>query len=498
MADLKAYLLDIGKTGNQPVPQKLHEWLERFAVQDSGSWESNYFRLLTILLTIEKAAIEPSNESIDAFTAPEAEDLDAVRVDIVPLIQECVVYKDWTLIEEILRIIKSQKKIIHPMSLPLLLDETQSRSSLHQLMVDTFGKRSMWLAGMQKKWQWWVEIQQNNPDKVNPENQLAWILLHYHTNYKPDQKSWKQLGDKDRKALLKYMVDHPNNKNEDIFRLCLSSRSNQEKYLAGKGLLRLQQNEWSDLGKQLQIFFEKNIKISKGKLAVNVDEKTAENFFHHDFIKIFRKEKKDRNPFFELLKFYPPDFIFEHLAIRQEEIIDLLFLKCKNLPFLQSVIKSAANFSRNSNWSDTILAHWIKYFPSENTTEIDLVPILESLSYENTQNCIENLLKEKNEYFLEKLAIVVSGLEHYIKKDFSSRIIIRLFQLISQRLSRTDTNHLLFILPHLQYLVDPRIYPTLTTHWQDIDYHQQKLGDALWDFRSIIKLRQQIMNTIIN
>ena len=85
-----------------------------------------------------------------------------------------------------------------------------------------------------------------------------------------------------------------------------------------------------------------------------------------------------------------------------------------------------------------------------------------------------------------------------MKKDLSIQLTEKLFHLIDYRLSRTDTNHLLEVIPHLQYVLDPRAYGTIVSQWKEVDYRQQKLGEVLWEFRNIMKLRQEILTTIIN
>ena len=90
--------------------------------------------------------------------------------------KEALTYHDWTYLEEVLRILRSQQKIIYPSVLPAILDRCKTKTELHLLLKQTLGNRSYWLSRLKEEWSWWLELTFDTIEKVSADNQLNWVL----------------------------------------------------------------------------------------------------------------------------------------------------------------------------------------------------------------------------------------------------------------------------------------------------------------------------------
>ncbi|MCB0667933.1 MAG: hypothetical protein KDC80_19035 [Saprospiraceae bacterium] len=486
-------LLEIAKTGNLPDLLTLRNWLHAAGLSESGQPEADYYRLLSTYLTINKGASMPENVIPDQVSPPEKEDLPFASIEVVPFLKESLIFKDWTLLEEILRLLVSQKKLVPPTALPLLLDRGKDLIHLHRFMLLTMGKRATWLAAQRDQWQWYIDMQSPDLTVIHSENQLYWLKAHLHTDMEEVQKSITKFSKNVRESLLQYIFETPRTHHEPIARYFAKSPTQKEKYLAQLILLKLPTAERNAAQEDLKKLFIENLELKKGEITFKIPEYQSDLFDSKLTKKIFGSDL-----FSALAIFFPPDLYCAHLGLEKKEIIRQLMADENLRSLYQLFLDGAANFTKDSTWGELLILEWIELYPEGNTTEVSLIHLLEKLTYASVQKVLRSALHKDNQFFMEKMTILTSGIEHYLKKDLSEALIQRIFQHIDHRLSRTDTNNLILALPHLQYLADPRSYHTLVSQWREVDGYQQKLEEALWDFRNIMQQRQKILNTIIN
>lgn len=490
-------LAEMAKNGNLADPGLISHFLEESELPVTGVPEHDFFRALSAQLMVEKGATIPPTVPIISISAPATEDLSICNSDLLPLVKECLQYKDWTILEEILRILISQKKLMHPSVVPLLLDQTEDLYHLHPLLYSTLGKRACWLSALRPAWRWYEEMQLDTFENVQQDYQLVWMLFQLKNDRKTLLQGLSTMSEKDRLPVLESLGANPLPHHEPIARHFLHSRSSKERYWAGLILLKLDTPERTNTSGQLRQYFEEHLVNQENQWSIALP-KSPEKIFDNAIVKILSENKDKSNPFLEIAGLFPPEIMLDHLDLPQREIIEKLATEKKLLDLYQTILNSASIFPTNSNWAENLILDWIKSYPEGNRAKVSLINLLGKLPYDKIQNTIRLVLQSDHSYFLEKLNVLVTGIDHYIKKDLSEALIEKVFLHLDHRLSRLDIQHLITALPHLQYLLDPRAYHSVVNRWREADYHQQKLVDVLWEFRTIMKQRQQILTTIIN
>ena len=496
--DLLSCLIQIAKSGsNRSRQTDLDHWAKELGMVLTGSWESKYFQLLSVQLAIDKAASRPNQLLFDPIALPEIEELPTAPVEVVPMVHEALSFHDWNYLEEVLRILRKQQKIIHPSLLPAILNQCKAKTGLHYLMKQTLGKRSYWLSTLRKEWSWWAELTYETFDNVSPDNRLNWVLVHYRMEKTGMESAVTSLNLSDRKTFLSEVLQLPNRNSESIARSLLDARSPFERSLALQILLSSSCPERIAAKKAIQQFCRDTIQQKKKGVIWNIADHGEMQTFPVSLQDLNYGEEKILHPLLNVIPLFSPEEIFEHLSLEDHEILHHLMADPNLKHLYQITINAAANLSYGSSWDEKIIMLWMSKYPEGNTNEVAFTKLLAEISYETTQNIICELLMLDDDYFIEKLTFVVSGIKHYIRKDLSTRIVEKLFYLLTLRLSRTDSENLLTAIPHLQYQLDPRVNNTILARWVEVDHRHQKLGEVMWEFRNVIRLRSELLSVLL-
>ncbi|MBK8502891.1 MAG: hypothetical protein IPL46_12130 [Saprospiraceae bacterium] len=497
-SDLLSNLMEIAKGGsNRSRQSDLDRWARELGLQLNGSWENQYFQLLSVQLAIEKAASHPNQHLPDPIAPPETEELPTATFELAPLVHEALSYHDWTYLEEVLRILRSQQKMIHPSLLPAILDQCKTKTELHYLLTQTLGKRSHWLSRLKDEWSWWVELTFDTIEKVSADNRLNWALFHYRMEETELANEVVRLTLNDRKLFLSHAAKFRNRNNESIARSFVDARSPFERSLALQILLQSSSPERVTTMEALQQFCRETIQHKKKGLIWNISDQNEFQAFPVSLQDLNYGEEKLQHPLQNIIQLFSPEEVFEHLKLKDDEIICHLMIDARLQNLYQIIVNCAANLYSPSTWGEKILAQWIHKYPEGNTTEVLLTKLLAEISYDTTQKIMIDLLNTNDSYFIEKLTLIISGIKHYIRKDLSIKIVEKIFHLLTLRLTRTDSENLLIAIPHLQYQLDPGVNNSVLSQWVEIDFRHQKLGEALWEFRNMIRLRSELLSVLV-
>ncbi len=492
-------LAEIAKGGifSNDHRQQINFWLKQYNYDISEDAIADFLKIVSVELTIAKGAGEPEQMVPESVLPPPAELQPKADHHTARIIREIISSKDTILLEETLRILERQNKLLPPWTLPYILDYCQPQHHLHKLLDKTMGMRGDWLAGQRQEWNWWLSVRDPKPGHPDVSNLLNWIYF-YKDSGVDLLPAIKKLSTKKRIHLFSQLIRDPHDSYESIARAYLNSQSASERSPANTLLIRLNTTEQHEIADYI-------LKICRDKIQLKSDQ--------IKFSKIGDKQaavlsSKLNNPaIFEdylqdsshrLMSLFPPQTLFQHMNIPVKNICHHLISTTTLLGLYQITVCSASHRDTAPNWIESLCLDWINFYPEHNTTKINMTPLWQSLSYELYQKIIEILIRDTGEYFIEKMTLISTNVVHYIRKDLSKQLVEKLINLPGKRINRRDNENLSHLFPKLQYSLDPRVNNSVNLEWMEPYNRQDKLNAVLLQFKNKIRMRSELLTAILN
>lgn len=496
LTDYWHHLVELAKKGadHQTDWQLINQLLKDADLDGDTSAESKFYHALTLVAKIDQAAKQPAKSAHKHAPPPPDEALMPSSKKSAELMIEAITFKDWDFLEEVLRIIKSQQKRVHPWALPAILDACHHLPDLFALLKSTAGARCSWLAAHQNKWYWWLRLDDPSWKEIPTAELLSWIYWQ-RTKGQIDLAAFNALTDKERKQLCTELITNTLPIDEIVGRKFLLSRSQKEQGQGMTILLRLPTAEQTQAKPIAEAYCRSKIKMNQSRLLFD-EKKSSIAALPTDYRNISNSIFGD-NPFLSLLVFFDPATIFGHLSIPFHDLFTQLIQDRKLEKLcIATVLSSASPGGRGADQKALILS-WLDHYPSGNSRSAPFEIVIKKLSYDEVQLIFKHMLLDQSEYFIEKLLIVSANTDHYIGRELSMSLLEKIFKLISLSLSRTQVSQLSEAVQHLQYLLDPRTNQTIVTHWVEIDYRHKKLAETMREFRETIKRRSILLASIV-
>lgn len=477
--------------------QQINFWLKQYNYDFTEDVIADFLKVVSLELTIAKGAGEPEQLVYESVLPPPSELLPKTDHHTARIIREIISLKDTILLEETLRILDRQNKLLPPWALPYILDFCQSEHHLHKLLDKTMGMRGDWLSGQKQEWKWWLSVRDPKPDHFEATNLLSWI--HFYKDSGIDLlPSVKKLSTKKRIHLFSQLIRDPHDTYESIARTYLKSQSASERSHAYTLLIRLDTAEHHEMAMYILKICRDNIQLKSEQIKFSkiADKQAAVLSTIVNNPAIFEDYLKDSSH--RLMCLFPPQTLFQHIDIPVKNICHHLINTTSLLSLYQITICSASHQDAAPTWIESLCLDWINFYPEQNTTKINMTPLWQSLSYELYQKIIEILLRDSSEYFIEKLTLISAKVDHYIRKDLSNQLVEKLFNLPGKRINRRDNENLCHLFTKLQYSLDPRVNNSVNSNWIEPYDRQDQLYTVLLQFKNKIRMRSELLTAILN
>lgn len=477
--------------------QQINFWLKQYNYDFTEDVIADFLKVVSLELTVGKGAGEPEQLVPESVLPPPAELLPMTDHHTARIIQEIISLRDTVLLEEALRILERQNKLLPPWTLPYILDYCQSEHRLHKLLDKTMGMRGDWLAGQRQEWNWWLSVRDPKPGHPDATNLLNWIYFHKDSGVDL-LPAVKKLSTKKRIHLFSQLIREPRDSYESIARAYLNSQSASERSHAYTLLIRLNTVEHHEITDYILKICRDTIqsksdqiKFSKiaDKQAAVLSSKLNDPAIFEDYL----KESVHR-----LMSLFTPQTLFQHINIPVKNICHDLISTTTLLGLYQITVCSASHRVAAPKWIESLCLDWINFYPEHNTTKINMTPLWQSLSYELYQKIIEILIRDTSEYFIEKMTLISTNVAHYIRKDLSNQLVEKLFNLLARRINRRDNENLCHLFTKLQYSLDPRVNNSVNSNWIEPYDRQDKLYTILLQFKNKIRMRSELLTAILN
>ncbi len=221
-----------------------------------GNFETRFCQALTAEVLARKAALEPELVMTNPVSTPGEESLPFAEFRSSEIIVEALRFKDWRLVKEAFRILKNQKKRLHPWCVPAILDHLKTKADFLPHLRNIMGERASWLAEQNDEWTWWLDLHATDSNRLLSKDLLPWIRWH-RSNRNDVESAILRLEDRERKSLLSEMAENPIVSDVTIARPLLSSRSVIERSSAWEILLKSDTEERKALLDQVKNFCQK-------------------------------------------------------------------------------------------------------------------------------------------------------------------------------------------------------------------------------------------------
>ncbi len=492
-------LAEIAKGGifSEDHRQQINFWLKQYNYDISEDVIADFLKIVSVELTIVKGAGEPEQLIPESVLPPPTELLPKTDHHTARIILEIISLKDTILLEETLRILERQNKLLPPWTLPYILDYCQSKHHLHKLLDKTIGMRGDWLAAQKKEWNWWLSVRDPKPGHTDATNLLNWIYFHKDSGVDL-LPALKKLSTKKRIHLFSQIIQDPHDSYESIARTYLNSKSVSERSHVYTLIIRLNTAEHHEISNYMLNICKHNIQLKGDQIKFSkiADKQAAVISSNLNDPAIFEDYLKDS--VHRLMSLFPPQTLFQHINIPVKNICHDLISTTTLLGLYQITVCSASHRDAASNWIESLCLDWINFYPEHNTTKINMTPLWQSLSYELYQKIIEILIRDTGEYFIEKMTLISTNVTHYIRKDLSNQLVEKLINLPGKRINRRDNENLCHLFPKLQYSLDPRVNNSVNLEWMEPYNRQDKLNAALLQFKNKIRMRSELLTAILN
>ncbi|NND33304.1 MAG: hypothetical protein HKN76_12000 [Saprospiraceae bacterium] len=489
------FLLELSKKGTTSCEDRsrLDPLLNSYELSTDNTFEIKFFRALVAVSILSRAAFQPSLSGINPNPAP-TEDLVPASKKSSDVIIEALAFKEWEIVEEALRIIKSQKRRLHPWALPALLDHGQSHTNQYPLFAATFGERAIWLANFRSEWRWWSQLHQDSAETITEDELIYWIQWQRLRGHL-EMMAIDRLAVTDRIKLLQEISQRPMDRDAAIGQRYLKSSRAKERKYALSILLQLDTQEYRQNITSMEDFARQFITIRKAVIYLNqkVPRPSGFSFSTHDLPQVMPKDEV----FWRLLTFLKPDQIFKHIDFTPEVICNQIVEKDRLKPLCHILVEALTRHRSPVKWQEAMMLQWLKIYPDKNTILAPFEKIVKVLDHNVTQVLITALIEDTTEYFTTKLLIVVANTKQYVNRDLSIALMDKIFRLLTTNLSRTGVNDIGEVLQHAQYLLDPRVNNSIIANWVEVDYRYQRLAKIMLEFRDTIKRRSILLASII-
>ena len=411
-------------------------------------------------------------------------------IEAAEIIIEIITAKQWTFLEESLRLLRAHELAIHPITVPSALSHLSTKSHLWNLLLDTTDDLARWLALQNSDWQWFIDLKEESSEtagETNDVDRISWNRKCKEIALLPNQ--YQNLTATGRKKMLTTISSNPISLDEPFLRWVLDQRSRGERTRALKTLIRLETLERKmarDLAKEVVC---PNIYSQQGTLCWQRHKIALPGAL------IDLSEDKKMKPDKFLLSTISPHEVFDHINLDHDEICRQVMTD-PALSELGEAIVTSIHHQRDEMWIERLARFWLKHYPRFNTQQFHLPTLLGLLDRDQFAKLLSILITLKDAYFIEKLTLFVKNTIPYASGQVSKLLITELILVSQNNLTRTDMKWLKELLPIIVWRLDPRSHMQLAKLWPEANLHYSPLQKEWELFRVQLEKRFELFNYI--
>ncbi len=396
------------------------------------------------------------------------------------------------LFREALLLLNAHQLHLHPAAIPPALTYCQKKYTLWKHLIRVCGERADWLAAKNPQFSWYFSaknksIDQDNPQGLNLRELFLWLRSQQQEEY---VAVFDRLSSAQQKKMFDHIRHHLYPSDEAICRKWLKGRSSDMKKKAYLALLTLDTRESKDTLDFLLPAINNHIQISQGMISINVPELLNELHPHLDQSPLtVDEELLPKILSIVAVESLIPDKLEHHEACRQ-------LLTKPTLLLLALGITESVIVHRSETWIKALGTFWQKHYPLLSTSQIPARRLYGAADSDFFISTISEILKDPDDYWIEKLAIVTSDNKHYLSRKLSDMLAELLLFHVQQGLNRTDIKLLKDLLPVVAKRMDPRASLALRKLWPDQGMYYSKLNKDMVRFRKILENRYELFSYI--
>lgn len=496
---LQLYGLALSGTGGKSLPPSVDRWLTEHKVphEENDPEETRLWKALLTAVQIERSAAEIKVDQTSEFAPADPDAQPYCAYEAGQCLLKLIESKDWKSIHEALLLLKSQKKYVHPLVLPAMLQHFAEKPTYWLLMDDVLGQRALWLSQLRHAWNWWHRLKTGDETWML-SSQPVEKLAHWLRTKDPDycEVLVQTLNNTQRKKYLSTISTKPRREDLNLIQSLHSTSKGKEYDLCQNILIQIDPEYQKRLYALAIDYSSRAFAESDGNLLYTSVQNVVRDrhLFHLDDIEIHAEHIS--NPYLRALSLIPVKDIFGHLTIAPASLCEQLTLD-PALDRICQVISLSAAYHRTKSWQEALVRRWISHYPEGNTVSVDFTPLFQSLGRNSLFDLINDLLSDHTSWTLEQLDKLLSNSRHFLNMEVSTLLIKRVLLSLTKRMSRTDKQHLKSLIRILGGRMDPRIHSTLVKEWPEDSIYFSGLGKDLWSMRKRLKQRIDIFNYIV-
>ncbi len=474
----------------QQTPPVIVNLLSRHNIyKETDATADHFWKAQVLLLALKKGASE--------MTSFEGDILHLAPTDQEPYcvygaglqIREALVNKDWQRVTEAFVLLRTLKRLLHPVALPTALTHLKEQYSIWHLWRDIAPSRSLWMAHHNPAWKWWADLHQDSHDVTL--HRLIWMSIHGRTVptaevLSVEADTWHRF--------LKFLESHVSLTNYDLMQHLYDEARSRK--IRQKALARLLMARAPQVTDELDVFIpafaQLNISAKQGHVEI------LEDFIFPDFELSFDVSGLDMfttslpSATHRILALGTLDQLFGHLELTQDEIFKQLLVNDKLEHLAQSTIFSlASRLSVEAGYE--MCEAWMDLYPEGNAVNLHLDGLFQRLNSQQVEKLVRHILKmEYDEYQIEKLSLLLRSIQCYLSHVISKRICKVLLEAVDRGIHQTDKRNIKECLPNLKYRLDPKALLTIKKIWPDDALYYSDLQKPFWDFRNTLEQRYEL------
>ncbi len=473
------------------------EFLRQNGIESSGKSVDLVWKAITLYQTLAKICPVEYASALQPSIEPDEVVQDFCTHKVTPAVIEMIDDKDWEGLQEVFLLLRRNHLLIHPLTLPKILSVCHKEFHLWPHLKYILGHRSLWLSLQREEWQWWYNLHHDTLE-------IQGLSLH--------QAIWNRIIGKPIDPVLVAKWERPNqvillkliSQNSDIADLPLIVHlSDNGRFQKVRQMATDLLSKWYGSPTNLQFirfgqaFMKKAVTRRNNQLLFRPDTPRPIEWLPItlDDITLYRHEFS--NPLYRALSLVPAQLLYDHIADVLERImLEMMYSKSWER-LAQSIIFSLSSF-RNDSWSSSLLKAFFDSYPDGNTIVLNIAPLIRRLPSNMIESLVLQILKDDDEFMLEKLSLILRSIQAYLGPAVSRGICEVYIKQVELGLSHTDKKHVRTSLLNLARWLDPKSVLILKKIWPYEALHFTDLKEDFWSWRNTLEQRYEMFLYISN